>query len=230
VTFVRQWLLRGSIPIAQGWRLDGALEESQADLTASGAVVEASSHAERPDLVARVRAEGEWGSVQLSALSRRVTVGATAVATGASLERRLQGNGLSFSGSVNVRGEDSILWQVASGKGIGRYFNDPLSAAGVEGSSLEPLRMTGATLYYQHKWSERWMSVGGASALWLDDQGAARPQDALRRLGYVSANLLYRASPTLVFGGEVIAGEATRVSGDTASNTRLQFSVRYLIF
>jgi len=229
VTFVRQWLLRGSVPIAKGWRLDAALEESQADLSASGAAGQVGSHAERPDIAARLRAEGDWGSMQLSALSRRVTVSATA-AGGASLERRVQGSGLSFSGSLGVGEDDSLLWQVAGGKGVGRYFNDPLSAAGVEGGGLELLRMTGATLYYQHKWSERWRTVAGASALWIDDEGAARPQDALRRLSYFSANLLWRASPVLVFGGEVIAGEAARVSGDTASNTRLQFSVRYLVF
>ena len=227
VTFVRQWLLRGSVAIAKSWRLDAALEESQADLSAQNATGQVSSHAERPDIAARLRAEGEWGSVQLAALSRRVSVSASA--GGASLDRRVPGNGLSFSGSVGVPGGD-LLWQLVGGKGVGRYFNDPLTAAGVEGDSLDLLRMTGATLYYQHKWSERWMTVAGASTLRIDDESAVRPQDSLNRLNYYSANLLWRASPVLVFGGEVIVGEAARVSGDTASNTRLQLSVRYLIF
>ena len=36
VTFVRQWLLRASVPVGKGFRLEAALEESQADLTAIG--------------------------------------------------------------------------------------------------------------------------------------------------------------------------------------------------
>jgi hypothetical protein len=228
VTFARQWLLRASVPVGEGFRLEAALEESQADLTASGAPGAVSSHAERPDMTARLRAEGEWGSMQLSALSRSVTVSASVAGT--SVERRIAGEGLSFSGSVGVLEDDALLWQVVSGKGIGRYYNDPLTALGVEGAGLDLLRMTGATLYYEHKWSARWKSVAGASSLWIDDAGAARPQDALRRLNYYSANLLYRASPALVFGGEVIHGEASRVGGATADNTRLQISMRYLIF
>ena len=228
VTFVRQWLLRASVPLGKSFRLEAALEESQADLAASGASGEVSSHAERPDLTARLRAEGDWGSMQLSALSRSVTVSASAA--GASVERRIAGEGLSFSGSVGVVEDDAVLWQIVSGKGIGRYYNDPLTALGVEGAGLDPLRMTGATLYYEHKWSERWKSVAGASTLWIDDEGAARPQGSLRRLNYYSANLIWRVSPVLVFGGEVIYGEASRVSGESASNTRLQLSMRYLIF
>ena len=228
VTFARQWLLRASVPVGENFRLEAAAEESQADLTASGAPGEVSSHAERPDLAARLRAEGEWGSMQLSALSRSVTVRATAA--GASVERRIAGEGLSFSGAVGVLEDDALLWQIVSGKGIGRYYNDPLTALGVEGAGLDVLRMTGATLYYEHQWSARWKSVAGASTLWIDDEGAARPQDALRRLNYYSANLIWRASPLLVFGGELIYGKAARVSGDAADNTRLQLSMRYLIF
>jgi hypothetical protein len=153
-----------------------------------------------------------------------------ASAAGASLERRIAGEGLSFSGSLGVLEDDALLWQIVSGKGIGRYYNDPLTALGVEGAGLDVLRMSGATLYYEHQWSARWKSVAGASTLWIDDEGAARPQEALRRLNYYSANLIWRASPLLVFGGEVIYGKAARVSGDTADNTRLQLSMRYLIF
>jgi hypothetical protein len=229
VTFVRQSMLRGSVGIANGWKLEGALEQPQADFIVGGTLAQVSSHAERPDLAARVRAEGEWGSAQLSALSRRLSVSATG-ATGGTLGRRIEGTGLSFSGAVDVREGDTFLWQLASGKGIGRYFNDPLSAVAVEADGLDPLRMTGATLYYQHKWSAQWMSVAGGSTLRVDSEGAPRRTDTLNRLRYLSANLLYRASPTLVFGGEVIAGEAAQVGGETAGNVRLQFSVRTLIF
>ena len=46
-------------------------------------------------------------------------------------ERHVNGTGVSLSGSVNTFGDDTLLWHAATGKGIGRYFNDPLSATGV---------------------------------------------------------------------------------------------------
>ena len=56
----------------------------------------------------------------------------------------------------------------------------------------------------------------------------ARP-DELRRVVYASANLIHRLLPTLLVGGEVLWGRATRIDGATATNTRLQLSVRYLV-
>ena len=46
---------------------------------------------------------------------------------------------------------------------------------------------------------------------------------------YVSANLIHRLLPTLLVGAETLWGKATRVDGVTATNARLQLSVRYLV-
>jgi hypothetical protein len=73
------------------------------------------------------------------------------------------------------------------------------------------------------------MTVAGASTLWVSNDGL-RPPDALRRVVYASANLLHRLTPTLIVGGEVLWGEATQVGGTSATNARVQISVRYLIF
>ncbi len=88
----------------------------------------------------------------------------------------------------------------------------------------------GATLYYQHKWAPEWVTVAGASTLWISDDGQLRRPDELRRVVYASANLIHRLTPTLIVGGEVPWGEATRVDGTSATNTRVQLSVRHLIF
>ena len=64
-------------------------------------------------------------------------------------DRGVDGKGLSVSGSLPAFGEDSISFQLAGGEGIGRYFNDPLSATGLALSpagGLELVRSTGATL------------------------------------------------------------------------------------
>ena len=106
----------------------------------------------------------------------------------------------------------------------------------VSGSDLrstpitESLAQQGATIYYQHNWAPDWTTITGASTLRISDNGLARGPEELRRLVYASANLAHRVTPTLIVGAEVLWGEATRLNGATASNTRLQITVRYLIF
>jgi hypothetical protein len=230
VTFARQSLVRLSLPVAEGWTLAASVEDSQADLDASGARLAFRTDSQRPDVAARVRFEGDFGHVQLAGLSRRIDV-ALDGPTG-TRERRVNGKGVSLSGSINV-GDDTITGQAATGEGVGRYFNDPLSATGVasgSGLQLDLLRTTGATIYYQHHWAPDWTTITGASTLRISDNGLARGPEELRRLVYTSVNLAHRVTPTLIVGAEVLWGEATRVNGATASNTRLQLSVRYLIF
>jgi hypothetical protein len=70
----------------------------------------------------------------------------------------------------------------------------------------------------------------GGSTLWIDADGALRAGEDLKRIVYVSANLVHRFTPTLLGGIEAMWGEATRVDNASATNARLQFSVRYLFF
>ena len=231
VTFVRQWLARGSIPFGSGWAFQASVEESQADLTGGGALVSVRSSARRPDLAARLRWEGDPGHVQLAGLSRSIDV-MTETPFG-TIDRHVNGTGVSLSGSLNMFGEDTLLWQAVTGKGVGRYFNDPLSSTGVAlgtNGRLDLLRSSGVTFYHQHKWAPDWMTVAGASTLWTSEDDQVRRSDELRRVVYASANLLHRLTPTLIVGGEVLWGEATQVGGASATNLRLQLSVRYLIF
>ena len=129
VTFVRQWLARASIPLGRGWALQASVEESQADLSGGGEFFSVQSSARRPDLAARVRWEGDAGHVQLAGLSRSIdVVGETPFG---SRTRHVNGTGVSLSGSLNVFSDDTVQWQAVTGKGVGRYFNDPLSSTGV---------------------------------------------------------------------------------------------------
>jgi hypothetical protein len=230
VTFVRQWLARGSIPFGSGWALQGSVEEAQADLSGGGTFVVVQSHARRPDLAARLRYEGDFGHVQLAGLSRSMSV--TATSPFGTREWHVNGTGVSLSGSFNLLEDDTLLWQAVTGKGVGRYFNDPLSSIGLAlgtNGRFDLVRSSGATLYYQRKWTPAWMTVGGASTLWVSDDGLRLP-DELKRVVYASVNLVHRLTPTLIVGGELLWGEATRLDGSSATNTRVQLSVRYLVF
>jgi hypothetical protein len=93
---------------------------------------------------------------------------------------------------------------------------------------LQLIRSSSATLYYQHYWHPDWMSVAGASTLWASDAGT-RPPDALRRLVYASANIVHRLLPNFLIGAEALWGRATQVNSASATNARLQLSLRLLV-
>jgi hypothetical protein len=229
-TFVRQWLARGRIELGSGWAVEGSVEESQADLTVGGPVLAVNTSAERPDLAARVRYESDRGHLQIAGLWRRVKV--TAASAIGVVERGVDGSGVSVSGALSLFDDDTLMFQAVTGKGVGRYFNDPLSSTGLAldaGLRLALVRQSGATLYYQHKWAPAWMSVAGASTLWVSTDGLRAPE-ALQRTVYASANLIHLLTPNLLVGVEVLWGKATRVDGADATNARLQLSLRYLIF
>ena len=228
--WTQQWNVRATIPLGGGWTITGGFEEAQAEGSAGTARVDVRTHARRPDLAAqpalRLRARPRAGR---RAVAARLELSATAGPQ--TVERTLDGSGISISGSLATFGDDSLVAQYTTGKGIERYFADAVSSTGLSlGADGRPelVRSSGALLYYQRRWSEDWMSVAGVSTQWASD-GGARPPDELRRVVYASANLIHRLLPTLLVGAEALWGRATRVDGVTATNARLQLSVRYLV-
>ena len=225
--FARQIVLRGSVPLGEKLRFDAAIEDPQADASAGGPGLAVSASAERPDLAARLRFSGERLHAQLGALSRSVTFSSS---TGSS--RRVDGWGVSASAGVGIGADDRLLVQWTRGEGIGRYFNDGLSSIGAvfdAGGRLEPLRLTGAYLYYERKWAERWNTTAGLSELRTDSEGL-RPADDLKRVHYASVNLVHRLSADLFLGAELLWGKAERIDGAQQDNSRLQLTARYLIY
>lgn len=229
--FVRQFVLRGSVPLTEGLRLEAALEDPQADQSAGGPNFTVSANSDRPDIVARLRYEGERVHAQLAGLSRSVTYSAQ-LASLASVRRTLSGYGVSASAAVQVGKDDRLLVQWNEGEGIGRYFNDGLSDVGAvydAGGTLEPLKLSGAYLYYEHKWAERWTTTAGVSVLRTRSEGL-RPAADLQRVDYVSANVVHRLRTNLFLGAEVLWGKAERVDGSEADDSRIQLTARYYLY
>ncbi len=229
--FVRQFVVRGGVPIGEGLRLEAALEDPQADAQAGGPNFSASASAERPDIVARLRYEGERLHAQIAGLSRSVTYSAQ-LASLASVRRTISGYGVSASAALQIGEGDRLLVQWNEGEAIGRYFNDGLSSLGAvydAGGSLEPLKLTGAYLYYERTWAERWTTTAGVSALRTRSEGL-RPAADLQRIEYVSANLVHRLRTNLFLGAEALWGRAERVDATRADDSRIQLTARYYLY
>jgi hypothetical protein len=230
--FVRQWLARLSVPIGANVRVEAAVEQARDDESAAGRALSASTRADRPDFAARVRYESDRIHLQASGVSS-ATTGEVDVLGAPVASRRFNGAGASVSGALTLPNDDRILAQVTTGRGIARYFNDGLSSIGsvaLTSNGLEQIRVSGAFLYYERTWSDRWRSTLGGSALWSGGTDGRRPTADLKQLDYVSANVVYRAARNLFVGGEVLWGRATDVAGARADDTRVQLSLRYLIY
>ena len=194
VTFVRQWLARASIPFAHGLGAPARRGGTAGGLERGRPAGQRASRARAGRTSRRASATRAIPGTCSSPGSRAASTSPRQSPFG-TRDRHVNGTGVSFSGSVDVFGDDTLLWQAVTGKGVGRYFNDPLSSTGVALGSdrrFELVRSSGVTLYYQHKWAPDWMTVAGASTLWISTDGLRQP-DELKRVIYASANLA--ASP-----------------------------------
>jgi len=228
--FVRQLIVRGGVSLPARLRLEASAEDPQADASAEREGLSVSAKADRPDFVARLRYGGERVHAQLAGLSREVAY--SAQLPSGSAQRRVSGYGLSASAAIQVAEEDRLLLQWNKGQGVSRYFNDGLSGLGTvydAGGRLEPLRLIGGYLYYERNWAPRWKSVTGVSTLRSDSEGL-RPASDLRRIDYVSGNLIHRISTNLFVGGEVLWGRAERIDATRANDTRIQLTARYYLY
>lgn len=229
--FVRQFVVRGSVAIAEGLRLEAALEDPQADAPAGGPNFTASASAERPDFVARLRYEGERLHAQIAGLSRSITYSAQ-LASLASVRRTITGTGINASAALQIGKGDRLLLQWNQGEGIGRYYNDGLSDLGAvydAGGTLEPLKLEGTYFYYERQWAERWTTTAGVSELRAKSEGL-RPASDLRRVRYLSANLVHRLRTNVYLGAEALWGEAERMDATQADDSRIQLTIRYYLY
>ncbi len=181
-----------------------------------------------PDFTAQVRFDDTFGHVQLAGIVRGLGFeGETAL--GDEVHAIELGGGVNLSGAFNVFESDQILAQVVYGVGIANYMNDggtdiaPDSTTNPEAEAVPTL---GWLIYYNRTWNERWTSSVGYSQ---NDQHALRGQtDAAFESGqYFSGNLLFHPVPEMLAGPEFIWGRRKNKNGDAASDSRIQFSLKY---
>lgn len=180
-----------------------------------------------PDAVARLYINRPWGGLSLRGLMRELRV-----KNGASSEITKVGYGIGFSGHLLTVGEDSLVWQVQAGKGIGRYMLDSAGYAAFYNSATNQFSLQtayGGYIGYKHYWSESLHSslVGGFTKIKNDINLRALPNLSVNSKMYsASLNLIYTPIKDLVSVG-VEAIQARRVLEDKRSGnmTRFQFSL-----
>jgi hypothetical protein len=90
----------------------------------------------------------------------------------------------------------------------------------------EAVPLTGIVAYYDHYWNEGFSSSIGYSTTFVDNTNL-QTDDTFESAQYASVNLLYYPVPNVMVGGEVMWGDLEFKDGESADDTRVQFSVKY---
>ncbi len=198
-------------------------------------------HEDLPDLTARWRYEGGWGHVQLAGILRQVGFD-----TAGTADNRPKGEetgwGLDLTGNVKTWGRDVLHLGIVYGEGIATYMNDggvdlapkanaivaPPIAGVPPPISLGPKAMplTGALIYYDHYWSDRWSTSLGWSTTHVDNTNFQEP-NAFQTGQYASVNLLWTPDKHILMGAEYIWGQREDRNGANGQDNRLQFTFKY---
>jgi hypothetical protein len=182
-------------------------------------------HNRLPDLVGSLRVEREWGHVKAAAILREVGFQTSTTASGNPSNAKT-GYGLNVSGTLKLFGPDTLSWGLAGGKAIASYMNDGGTDLAPDASlRAQAVSSLGWFLYYGHAWDARLTSTIGYSQH-RQDNTAGQAGNALHAGSYASANLLYALTKNVLLGGEFVWGRRENKDGNSAIDSRFQFSTK----
>jgi hypothetical protein len=178
-----------------------------------------------PDLVGSLRFDRPWGHVKAAAIVREIGF-QTTTTPGGNPSNDKTGYGLNVSGVLKLFGKDSLSWGVVGGKGIASYMNDGGTDLAPDAAiRAEAVNSLGYFLYYGHAWNPKLTSSIGYSQHRQDNTGGQNA-NAFHAGSYGSANLLYSLTKNVLLGGEYIWGRRENKDGNSAIDSRVQFSTK----
>lgn len=180
-----------------------------------------------PDLTAQYRLTQDWGHFQAAGILRQLSYEYPAAANQEPSDDEL---GWGINLSTNFKMPSGVIrMSVVSGEGIASYMNDGGMDMAVERLTAKPLDavpLVGAVAYYDHNWSDQLSSSVGYSFTEVDNQ-SWQSGGAFDKGEYASVNLLYAPAKQIMMGVEYLWGKRTDYSGDSGSDSRIQFSIKY---
>ena len=222
--FIRQPQIRYTLSTGEHSKLALAVENPQSDARDAGGDVTALDRG--PDFTGRWALSGDWGHFAVRALVRDLSV---EDGNGGNKANRL-GYGLGVSGGVKLGARDQVVYQLNSGKGIGRYIQDATPAAAYDASTatLRAQRATGGFVGLQHTWTDALRSsLVYAQANMSNDSGFGSVAELNKRTKQAYANLVWSPLDQMDVGLEYVWGERKTEDGSKGEVQRLQTSVMY---
>ncbi|MEM9194905.1 MAG: DcaP family trimeric outer membrane transporter [Myxococcota bacterium] len=216
----RQASARWARNIVDEWRVGISIENPEGDFFGPDEVLASDTV---PDFSGHVLMDYSWLRFRVAGLFRRLET--------QSDER--------FAGGVNVSGrlplpflgEDANLaFQFQYGEGIARYYGG-FAGAGLDGivdmnGTIDPVRVIGGYLAYQHWWTDRWRSTVTASLIDFDLPSSAAGE-TFKRGGFYAVNLFWSPVDGATFGMDVLYATRETLAGDKGSGIRVHTSARF---
>ena len=236
MVYVTQPQFRYTLPVTKANSIAFSVEKPTTDINITNPnhpSVVATPTTPIPDFVIRYRYEASKGHVQLGTVLRSVGGFAPAETSSGFVSDHAFGWGVNLSGALETWKQDSLLFQAAFGRGIGRYIED-LTGLGPDAalnSSLQ-LRATpafGTFVAYQHYWHEKWRST--ATYGYAHVQGEfGQSETFFRKSNYAAFNLIWNPTGNFNVGAEYLYGNLTAKDANRGFGSRLQFSLQYDFF
>ena len=220
----RQQGIRVIVPLGD-YRLSLAAESPGGIITPNGFEIQDDGLRDSVDLAGNLRANEEWGHLQLSGLYRNIKLDGFS-----DQKNSFNGWGLGLSGKKRIGEDDDLVFEVAMGDGIGRYISDLRgtdSEVGYDANGVLGTQFAHAAyLGYQHHWSESTRSTiyGGYAQVSLRE---GQPPDSYRRGTKMAVNLMRDLTEHDRVGLEFMIGKRENFDGRSMSASRLQFMFRH---
>ncbi len=202
-----------------------ALEDPNGDFTTNGVSNSANENSQWPDVTSHIRHEDSWGHLQLGGLVREIQFN-----DGAGNKGDAVGWGTALSGRIYTFHQDSIQFQGAYGKGIGRYIqgliNSGSDAAPNSSGDFKALPAGAMFAAYQHWWTDTLRSsVGGEYG--VVETSAGQPGTAIKNWQGARINLVWNILPRLLVGIEFGWGRNEIKDGRDGTARRIQTSTQF---
>ncbi len=201
------------------------MENPQSDARDNGGTVTAIDRG--PDLTAKWQVKGDFGHFAVRGLYRQLRVD-----DGSGLHQaQTNAWGLGFGGSLKLGANDTILYQLNSGEGLGRYVMDVYGSAAYSATAAIPLakqQATGGYVALQHMWSPRLRSTVSFNASHISNKtGYGDISNLNTDTRQVHSNLIWAVAPQMDLGVEYIWTERKVEDGNIGISSRIQGAATY---
>ena len=222
--FIRQAQLRYTTALTDKQTLSVSVENPQSDARDNGGNVTAIDRG--PDVTAKWQLNGDFGHFAVRGLYRPLR----ADDGNGNNQAQTNGWGMGVGGSLKLGANDTILYQVNAGEGIGRYIMDVYGSAAYDASTatLAKQQAIGGYVALQHLWSPRLRSTMSFNATHINNKSGYGDISGLNTdTRQVHSNLIWAVAPQMDVGVEYIWTARKVEGGAEGTSSRVQGAAIY---
>ncbi|WP_371185380.1 DcaP family trimeric outer membrane transporter [Thalassotalea maritima] len=240
MVFARQPQVRYTYSLSDAEKIAISIERADSDFALPN-TLDPSSYQydevnEWPDITGFYYNSGDFGHVKSSFVLRKLGYQAE-FSDGGNASDSTFAWGINLTGAYQASDQDSIKYQLAYGKGISKYLNDPCcnfyaeqtggADAGVNSEGeLQAIEAFGGFVYLDHQWNESMSSAVGVAYVEVENI-ASQFDNAFHKSLYSTANFIWSPISMAKIGIELQWGEVESKAGNNDDNTRLQTSFAF---